>query len=55
LLPKHKVNEVKHSWEENYYRKKWPEISEEKLGEAIVVSEPGSGSFLLKIIDPNVF
>jgi galactokinase len=51
LLPKDKIHEVKHAWEKNYYKKKWPDISEEKLGEAVVVSEPSSGSFLYKVTD----
>lgn len=44
LIPKDKVEGVKKMWEEKYYRRKFPDISDEKLAEAVVVSEPGSGS-----------
>jgi galactokinase len=54
LVPKDKVDQVKKAWEEKYYRRKWPEISEETLSEAIVVSKPGSGSFLFKVASENV-
>jgi galactokinase len=49
LVPKDKVDDVKQAWKERYYRQKWPHMSEEKLNEAITVSEPGSGSFLFKV------
>lgn len=49
LVPKNKVDAVKKAWEEKYYRKRWPDISEEKLGQAVVVSKPGSGSVLFKV------
>ena len=49
LVPKDKVNAVKQAWEEKYYRKKFPDISEEKLAGAVVVSKPGSGSVLFKV------
>jgi len=34
---------------DKYYKKKFPDITEEKLKQAVVVSEPGSGSMLFKI------
>lgn len=46
LVPKEKVEAVKAAWVEKYYRKREPDISDEKLAEAIVVSEPGQGSML---------
>ena len=46
LVPKDKVEAVKHAWEEKYYRKREPGITSEKLAEAIVVSEPGHGSMV---------
>jgi galactokinase len=48
LVPKDKVDNVKQAWIENYYKRKWPEMSVDTLNSAIVVSEPGSGSFLFK-------
>ena len=46
LVPEDEVEAVKAAWEENYYRKREPDITKEKLAEAIVVSEPGHGSML---------
>lgn len=48
LVPKDKVDAVKKAWEEKYYRKRWPDITEEKLAQAVVVSKPGSGSVLFR-------
>ncbi|KAI4153063.1 MAG: hypothetical protein L6R39_001684 [Caloplaca ligustica] len=44
LVPKDKVNDIRNAWIQRYYRPMEPDISEEKLQEAIVVSEPGQGS-----------
>lgn len=49
LVPKDKVEAVKRAWEEKYYKKKFPDITAEKLAQAVVVSEPGSGSVLFKV------
>jgi galactokinase len=49
LVPEHKVEKVKESWINNYYRKKFPDMTDEKLEEAIVVSKPGSGSSVVQI------
>lgn len=49
LVPKDKVEAVKTAWTEKYYKKKFPDITEEKLAQAIVVSEPGSGSVLFRV------
>ncbi|KAL8822410.1 MAG: hypothetical protein Q9191_006855 [Dirinaria sp. TL-2023a] len=46
LVPKDKVEEVRNAWVEKYYRAREPGISDEKLEEAIVVSEPGQGSVM---------
>jgi galactokinase len=54
LVPKDKVEAIKEIWETKYYRKKWPDISAEKLREAVVVSEPGSGSFLFTVTGDHV-
>jgi len=49
LVRSDKIASVKKAWEEKYYRKKWPDIDEARLKEAIVVSKPGSGSYLFKV------
>ncbi|KAH7552760.1 galactokinase [Bipolaris maydis] len=49
LVPKDKVEAVKKAWVDKYYKKRFPDITEEKLAQAIVVSEPGSGSMLFKL------
>lgn len=49
LVPKDKVEAVKKAWEEKYYKKHFPDITEEKLAQAVVVSKPGSGSMLFKV------
>lgn len=46
LIPKAKVDDVRQAWIEKYYRVREPDISEEKLHEAVVVSEPGQGSVM---------
>lgn len=46
LVPANKVDAVKQAWEEKYYKKTWPDMTKEKLEEAIVVSRPGRGSCL---------
>ena len=54
LVPKNKVDAVKKAWEEKYYRKKFPDITDAKLQEAIVVSKPGSGSAVFKVTGDKV-
>lgn len=44
LVPNEKVEAVKAKWIREYYQKKFPDMTKEKLEEAIVVSKPGSGS-----------
>ncbi|KAI9803016.1 MAG: hypothetical protein M1825_002249 [Sarcosagium campestre] len=40
LVPQDKVDAVKQAWERDYYRKHFPDISEEKLAEAVVINPP---------------
>jgi galactokinase len=54
LVPKDKVEAVKKAWEEKYYRKHFPDITPEKLAQAVVVSKPGSGSMILKVTGDSV-
>jgi galactokinase len=49
LVPEDKVENVKQKWIFEYYKKKFPDITQEKLKEAIVVSKPGSGSCLFNV------
>ena len=51
LVPESKVEKVKQTWIDDYYRKHFPDITEDKLDEAIVVSKPGSGSALVQILN----
>ncbi|KAI4192741.1 MAG: hypothetical protein LQ350_008570 [Teloschistes chrysophthalmus] len=44
LVPKDRVDAVRAKWIEEYYRRREPDISDEKLEEAVVVSEPGQGA-----------
>ena len=46
LVPKDRVGTIIEALTNEYYRKRFPDISEEKLAEAIVVSEPGQGSMM---------
>ncbi|KAI4246807.1 MAG: hypothetical protein L6R40_001836 [Gallowayella cf. fulva] len=46
LVPKDKVDAIRDAWIEKYYRVREPNISKEKLQEAVVVSEPGQGSVM---------
>lgn len=49
LVPSDKVDAVKEKWTAEYYKKRFPDISEEKLSEAIVVSKPGSGGCVFEV------
>ncbi|CAK3916332.1 related to galactokinase [Lecanosticta acicola] len=49
LVPENKVQAVKDKWIKDYYKKKFPDITDEKLKEAIVVSKPGSGSSVVEL------
>lgn len=46
LVPQGKIDTIRKAWEEKYYRKKFPDITVEKLAEAVVVSEPEQGSVI---------
>jgi galactokinase len=49
LVPEDKVEAVKTKWVEKYYKQHFPDITEEKLKDAIVVSKPGSGSCVYEL------
>ena len=46
MLPQSKVEAVTKALKEEYYLKYFPDISEEKLKEAMVISKPSNGSFM---------
>jgi galactokinase len=46
MLPQSKVANVTKALRDEYYLKRFPEISKEKLAEAMVISKPSNGSFL---------
>jgi galactokinase len=54
LVPKSKVEKVKEAWMEKFYKRKWPDMSEKQIEQAIVVSRPGSGSTIFKVTGPTV-
>ncbi|KAL2868304.1 galactokinase galE [Aspergillus lucknowensis] len=47
ILPQSKVEAVTKALTEKYYLKYFPDISEEKLAEAMVISKPSNGSFMI--------
>jgi galactokinase len=47
LVPKHKVDGVVEALKNEYYSKKFPDMSQEMLKEAIVISKPGQGSSVI--------
>ncbi|KKK16313.1 galactokinase [Aspergillus rambellii] len=47
MLPQSKVEAVTKALTEEYYLKYFPDISEEKLAQAMVISKPSNGSFLV--------
>lgn len=49
LVPADKVEAVKEKWTSEYYKRNFPNITEEKLEEAIVVSKPGSGGCVFEV------
>lgn len=46
MLPQSKVEAVTKALKEEYYLKNFPDISEEKLAQAMVISKPSNGSFM---------
>lgn len=49
LVPEDRVEAVKQAWTSKYYKKRFPDITDEKLAEAIIVSKPGSGSTIFTV------
>jgi galactokinase len=49
MLPQGKVEAVTTALRNEYYLKKFPDISEEKLKQAMVISKPSNGSFVYVI------
>ncbi|KAJ9610616.1 galactokinase [Cladophialophora chaetospira] len=47
MVPQHKVAAVTEALKKEYYYKKFPDITKEKLEEAIVISKPSQGSSLI--------
>ncbi|CAG7921246.1 unnamed protein product [Penicillium olsonii] len=47
MLPQGKVDAVTAALRDEYYLKKFPDISKEKLEQAMVISKPSNGSFLV--------
>ncbi|KAL1998945.1 hypothetical protein VTN02DRAFT_5310 [Thermoascus thermophilus] len=52
MLPQDKVEAVTKALREEYYLKRFPDISEEKLAEAMVISKPSNGSFMYVCFGP---
>lgn len=48
LVPADKTKDLMDALTEQYYKKRFPGISQEKLNEAMIVSEPGSGTCVIK-------
>ncbi|QIW94567.1 hypothetical protein AMS68_000085 [Peltaster fructicola] len=51
LVPQDKVEMVKQKWTYEYYKKRFPDITQEKLSEAMIVSKPGCGSAIFEVHD----
>ncbi|KAI9675821.1 MAG: galactokinase [Trizodia sp. TS-e1964] len=49
LVPDYRVQSVKRAWIENYYKRRFPDISDEELALAIVESKPGCGSCVFEV------
>ncbi|KAI9929141.1 hypothetical protein ASPWEDRAFT_357763 [Aspergillus wentii DTO 134E9] len=47
MLPQSKVEAVTKALKEEYYLKNFPDITEEKLSQAMVISKPSNGSFMI--------
>lgn len=54
LVAEDKVDAVRDAWVEKYYKKRFPDITDERLAEAIVVSKPGSGSCIFEVTGSSV-
>ena len=44
LVPKNKVDSIRDAWRTEYYAKRYPDMEQEKIDQAIVVTVPGHGS-----------
>ena len=51
LVPQGKVHEVHQAWNKEYYGKLLPRLSSEELEDAIIVSKPGCGAVLYRILE----
>ena len=49
LVPEEKVDAIRQAWIKEYYNVKFPDLSDEELDEAIVVSKPGRGSLVFEV------
>ncbi|KAK2864951.1 hypothetical protein FQN49_004051, partial [Arthroderma sp. PD_2] len=47
MIPQEKVKDVTKALREEYYMKRWPDMEKEKLEQAMVISKPSNGSFLI--------
>ena len=48
LVPEKDVEAVRKNWIEHYYKPRFPDITAERLAEAIVISKPGSGTVVFE-------
>ena len=51
LVPEDRVHEVRQAWNKEYYGKFLPSLSSEELEDAIIVSKPGRGAVLYRILE----
>ena len=54
LVPSNNVAAVKKALEDEYYKVRFPDMTEEQLAEAVVVSKPGSGSAVFDVLRNTV-
>jgi galactokinase len=47
LVPQERVGDIRKALELHYYKKRFPAMTEQQLADAIVVSKPANGSFVL--------
>jgi hypothetical protein len=53
MVPQAKVDSVTEALRTEYYAQRFPDLSEEKLREAMVISKPSNGSYLYVQIHPS--
>lgn len=51
LVPQDRVHEVRQAWNKEYYGKVLPGLSPEELEDAVIVSKPGRGAVLYRILE----